>query len=278
MSPFACGSYSRICGLAGSNVVLGMRRSTMCRPRPGMNWVTWKYPSLRATTTSRYLAVADLAAASCRFRTTRCAGVTGPGLPWECPPNAASPSPSPATVTPWSWAAAGLWPAAAAAAGCECVAGVSSVRTAAHPPRATAATSSSVISPPRSPPHSLRWRTAHRMPPAAVRTMPANRIRCQGLIDEKLISYTEQYAYTAFSRIRAMPGRALEVLGGTSVVPGYNGSAIVAGSYDVLVEYGADDLDELNDILLNGLHVIPGVSWTETAIVTDFFYRGPRPD
>lgn len=94
----------------------------------------------------------------------------------------------------------------------------------------------------------------------------------------KQIRYTKQYVYTAFSRIRAMPGRALEVLGGTSVVPGYNGSAIVAGSFDVLVEYGADDLDELNDILLNGLHVIPGVSWTETAIVTDFFYRGPRPD
>ncbi|MFL5797307.1 MAG: hypothetical protein ACJ77A_05170 [Actinomycetota bacterium] len=94
----------------------------------------------------------------------------------------------------------------------------------------------------------------------------------------KQIRWTKQYAHIAFSRIRAKPGRALEVLAGTSVVPGYNGSAIVAGSYDVLVEYGADEFDELTGTLLNGLHVIPGSAWTETFVVTNYFYRGRRGD
>jgi hypothetical protein len=92
----------------------------------------------------------------------------------------------------------------------------------------------------------------------------------------KMIRWTKHYEYIAFSRIRAEPGMALDVLAGTAVAPGYNGSAIVAGAFDILVEFGSDDYDELQENLLTGLHHVKGVSWSETAIVTDYFYRGPR--
>ena len=92
----------------------------------------------------------------------------------------------------------------------------------------------------------------------------------------KQIRWTTQYDYMAFSRIRAEPGRAIDVLASTAVVDGYNGSAIVAGSFDVLVEFGADEFEDLQETLLTGLHAVQGVSWSETAIVTDYFYRGPR--
>ena len=92
------------------------------------------------------------------------------------------------------------------------------------------------------------------------------------------IRWTKQYEYIAFSRIGAKPGKARDVLAATAIVPGYNGSAIVAGGFDVLVEYGADDLDELKGHLLYGLHDISGIRWTETALVCRYYYRGPREE
>src|SRR5216117_2879834 len=59
------------------------------------------------------------------------------------------------------------------------------------------------------------------------------------------LRHTKHFRHIAFVGIRARPGRAREVLGLTSVLPGYNGSAIVAGPYDVLVEIGAGSFDEL---------------------------------
>ena len=90
------------------------------------------------------------------------------------------------------------------------------------------------------------------------------------------VRWTKQYEYIAFSRIGTKPGRARDVLAATSIVPGYNGSAIVAGAFDVLVEYGANDLDELKRNLLYGLHDTHGIRWSETAIVSEYYYRGPR--
>jgi hypothetical protein len=66
------------------------------------------------------------------------------------------------------------------------------------------------------------------------------------------------------------------VLGLTSVIPGYNGSAIVAGPYDVFLEIGATSFDELKDRLVNGLHLVRGIQWSESFIVTDHYYRGVR--
>lgn len=90
------------------------------------------------------------------------------------------------------------------------------------------------------------------------------------------VRWTKQYEYIAFARIGVKPGRAKDVLAATSIVPGYNGSAIVAGAFDVLVEYGANDFDELTHSLLYGLHDTAGIRWTETALVSDYYYRGPR--
>jgi hypothetical protein len=92
------------------------------------------------------------------------------------------------------------------------------------------------------------------------------------------IRWTKQYAHGAFSRIRAKAGRGRDVLAATSVVEGYNGSAIVAGAFDVLVEYGADTLRDLKDRLLHGLHDSQGIHSSDTAFVTDYFYRGPRDE
>ena len=90
------------------------------------------------------------------------------------------------------------------------------------------------------------------------------------------VRWTKQYEYIAIARIGVRPGQAMDVLAATAEVPGYNGSAIVAGAFDVLVEYGANDFDELKSTLLNGLHDTKGILWTETAFVAEYFYRGPR--
>jgi hypothetical protein len=91
------------------------------------------------------------------------------------------------------------------------------------------------------------------------------------------LRHTKHYRHLAFVGIRARPGRAREVLGLTSVVPGYNGSAIVAGPYDVLLEIGATSFDELRDRLVHSLHPVRGIRWSESFIVTDYYYRGTRP-
>ena len=90
------------------------------------------------------------------------------------------------------------------------------------------------------------------------------------------LRHTMHYPHVAFVGIRVKPGRARQVLGLTSVVPGYNGSAIVAGPFDVFVEIGASSYDELKGRLLDGLHPVRGIQWSETFIVTDYYYRGAR--
>jgi hypothetical protein len=90
------------------------------------------------------------------------------------------------------------------------------------------------------------------------------------------LRHTRHYRHIAFVGIRARPRRAHQVLGLTSVIPGYNGSAIVAGPYDVFLEIGATSFDELKDRLVNGLHLVRGIQWSESFIVTDHYYRGVR--
>jgi len=90
------------------------------------------------------------------------------------------------------------------------------------------------------------------------------------------LRHTRQYPQLAFVGIRVQPGRARQVLGLTSVVPGYNGSAIVAGPYDVFVEIGTQSFDQLKHRPLEALHQVRGIQWSESFIVTDYYYRGPR--
>jgi hypothetical protein len=85
---------------------------------------------------------------------------------------------------------------------------------------------------------------------------------------------TKPFARIAFARIWAEPGRAADVLDATATLTGYNGSAIVAGEFDVLVEVGADSDAALFAQLLGELHKLPGVRRTATALVVgEYFYR-----
>jgi DNA-binding Lrp family transcriptional regulator len=90
------------------------------------------------------------------------------------------------------------------------------------------------------------------------------------------LRHTRQYPQIAFVGIRVRPGNAREVLGLTSVVPGYNGSAVVAGPYDVFLEIGASSFDQLKHRLLDAMHPVKGILWSESFIVTDHYYRGTR--
>jgi hypothetical protein len=72
--------------------------------------------------------------------------------------------------------------------------------------------------------------------------------------------------YTAFTRIRVRPGRARAVTDAVSELDGYLGAAAVAGSYDVVAAFGADDLETLTDVMLGQLHELDDIAWTETAI------------
>lgn len=93
-----------------------------------------------------------------------------------------------------------------------------------------------------------------------------------------VIRWTKNYAHAAFVGIRVKPGKARQVLAMTSVVDGYNGSAITAGPYDVLVEIGADSHWGLQQRLLEGMHGIAGIAHSETLIVAKAYYRGPREE
>jgi len=69
----------------------------------------------------------------------------------------------------------------------------------------------------------------------------------------------------AFVRIRVEPGRATEVLDATARFDNYWGSAIVAGSFDILLELAGQSFRELAGALLEQLHTVSGITWTDTA-------------
>jgi hypothetical protein len=75
--------------------------------------------------------------------------------------------------------------------------------------------------------------------PLRIKRLPAREIEC-------------------FVRIKAEPGRAQEVLEGTSGLPGYQGSAIVAAEFDVLLELGGSTFEEVAGALLQ-MHRIEGI-------------------
>jgi hypothetical protein len=86
---------------------------------------------------------------------------------------------------------------------------------------------------------------------------------------------TKPFAKISFVRIDAEPGRAGDVLDATASLTGYNGSAIVAGDFDVLVEVGADSEQALYTQLLGEVHKLPGIRSSTTALVVGpFYYRG----
>jgi hypothetical protein len=83
---------------------------------------------------------------------------------------------------------------------------------------------------------------------------------------------SRDFTASAIVGIRVEPGQGLHVLADVGQIRGHNGSALVAGIYDVIVEFGADSMDELMTPLME-LQGVPGIRYTETSYVTDYWYR-----
>ncbi len=81
--------------------------------------------------------------------------------------------------------------------------------------------------------------------------------------------WSEKQPVGAYIRIRALPGQAVKVFEAVNGLPEdtYAGSALVIGDWDVLLEIGAGTLEELKDALLGRVTTIPGIAWSDTAIV-----------
>ena len=123
-----------------------------------------------------------------------------------------------------------------------------------------------------------------------------NLYELHGLADEAVIEQSDHVDQTAkpvkfgakvlrspphfpnfgFARLRVEEGRALEVLDAIDHSAGYSGSALVSGMFEILVELGSDDPDEVCGLLM-ALAEISGVTAVETAQVTgDLYYYRPR--
>jgi hypothetical protein len=92
------------------------------------------------------------------------------------------------------------------------------------------------------------------------------------------IRWTKQYAFSAFVLVwtdRGAKDRVLERIS-ESTVPGYNGSAIVSGGFDILVEVGADTEDDLHE-QVRLVDDIQEVRSIDPLRVTRFHYRDPHP-
>jgi hypothetical protein len=70
----------------------------------------------------------------------------------------------------------------------------------------------------------------------------------------------------ALVRVRARQGQAGEVLDGAHAVPGFGGGAIVAGTFDVLLEFSWSSMNEAKQTLLGQVATLQGVRWMDVAI------------
>ena len=83
-----------------------------------------------------------------------------------------------------------------------------------------------------------------------------------------------EYTRSAFARIRTTPGAARAVLEQLNDLDTVNGSAIVAGAFDVLAEVNGDDFRSLSRELLR-ISRLSGVASTQSSFVVKEWYRGP---
>lgn len=87
------------------------------------------------------------------------------------------------------------------------------------------------------------------------------------------IRSTRQFPSFAFVRVRVARGQASAVLDQIDHVPGYNGSSIVLGAFDILAEIGAETESGLHEALLSSIHPIDGIDSTVSLQVLDYHYR-----
>jgi hypothetical protein len=79
-----------------------------------------------------------------------------------------------------------------------------------------------------------------------------------------------------FARLRVEKGRAREVLYRIDDNTGYSGSAMVSGKFEILVEIGSENPDEVCDLLI-ALADVPGVTDVEAGQVSgELYYYRPR--
>jgi hypothetical protein len=92
----------------------------------------------------------------------------------------------------------------------------------------------------------------------------------------KVLRSPPHFPNFGFARLRVEQGRALEVLDAINNRTGYSGSALVSGKFQIFVEMGSDDPDEVCERLM-GLAEISGVTDVEAGQVTgDLYYYRPR--
>lgn len=66
--------------------------------------------------------------------------------------------------------------------------------------------------------------------------------------------------------ITATLGRALDVADEVAKIKGVKNAHAVTGAYDVIATFNVENLEELADAVVKGIHHIEGVCSTETAI------------
>jgi hypothetical protein len=92
----------------------------------------------------------------------------------------------------------------------------------------------------------------------------------------KVLRSPPHFPNFGFARLRVEEGRALEVLDAIDNRTGYSGSALVSGKFEILVEMGSDDPDEVCGLLM-ALAEISGVIAVEAGQVTgELYYYRPR--
>jgi DNA-binding Lrp family transcriptional regulator len=79
--------------------------------------------------------------------------------------------------------------------------------------------------------------------------------------------WSQKLKVGAYVRIRTEHGRAGDVFDAVEHLPGYYGSALVLGDWDVMLELGANSFEEMKRLLLEQVNPIAGVEWTDSAIV-----------
>jgi len=66
--------------------------------------------------------------------------------------------------------------------------------------------------------------------------------------------------------IKAALGKALDVAAEVAKVEGVKGACAVTGAYDIVATFEVEDLTDVADVVVKGIHSIEGVCSTQTAI------------
>jgi hypothetical protein len=100
-----------------------------------------------------------------------------------------------------------------------------------------------------------------------------------GKYGQRVLRRTKHYPYFGFARLNVERRRVGEVLRAINedTTPGYSGSALVQGKFEILVELGAETRGEVCD-RIQALAEVPGVIGVEGARVTgdEYYYNGRK--